>query len=477
VERVESNHAREWIFRGADWLSGTLIVSMLIFAPWAFGITQPWSIRWMNWGGYLLGLLWVAKRFTRPALTEALTPISVRVCAALSVATLLYILISALNASATFDPTLANFVSREHLRWLPSSVNASATWKSFRMYLALTASFWATYGWLNNGRPFDGKVSDFLLSRRFRLLLWILTLNGAALAMEGVLQRMEGSGKLLFLVRPRIHTDAASQFGPYAYRSNGAQYLNLIWPVVAGWWLAWQRAIARGGSARQFGRQQHHVLLILALVIAVAPMVSTSRGGALILGIDALLITIVLWLGLRGDSWMLRGALLAGVVTALVFGGLLGWKELGPRMKELRTGFSAREEMYGMGRKMFRDYPAYGMGAGTFYSMAPLYVERPDQYQPAQLHHDWLETLATFGVVGSTFIWVALLTIFTRWFEPGSIRASRYFVWCVWIALAGCMIHARWDFPFQVYSVVHVFLTLCAVLMAVAGKTGERAKV
>ena len=38
---------------------------MIVFAPWAFGATERWSIWTMNVGGYVLGLLLAAKWWIR----------------------------------------------------------------------------------------------------------------------------------------------------------------------------------------------------------------------------------------------------------------------------------------------------------------------------------------------------------------------------------------------------------------------------
>ena len=45
------------VYRLCDDLSGALILPMLVFGPWAFGTTQPWSIACMNAAGFALGLL------------------------------------------------------------------------------------------------------------------------------------------------------------------------------------------------------------------------------------------------------------------------------------------------------------------------------------------------------------------------------------------------------------------------------------
>src|SRR5205823_1961818 len=68
---------------------------------------------------------------------------------------------------------------------------------------------------------------------------------------------------------------AESQFGPYAYRSNAAQYFNLLWPVTLGFWWMLHRSV---GS----GRHTHHLLLLCSAVMAACPIISISRGGALI---------------------------------------------------------------------------------------------------------------------------------------------------------------------------------------------------
>ncbi len=52
-------------YQQADALSGWLIAFMVVFSPWAFGTTQPWSIWTMNSCGYLLGALLAAKLFIR----------------------------------------------------------------------------------------------------------------------------------------------------------------------------------------------------------------------------------------------------------------------------------------------------------------------------------------------------------------------------------------------------------------------------
>src|SRR5215510_306262 len=101
--------------RATEWL----IYFTVVFSPWAFGTTQPWSIRVMNSSGYLLGVLLVAKwllrsskgwlpRWNQQEHIESATQLPgiprwpARLLAVLTVLILGYCLTSALNARATY---------------------------------------------------------------------------------------------------------------------------------------------------------------------------------------------------------------------------------------------------------------------------------------------------------------------------------------------------------------------------------------
>jgi hypothetical protein len=62
------------------------------------------------------------------------------------------------------------------------------------------------------------------------------------------------------------------------------------------------------------------------------------------------------------------------------------------------------------------------------------------------LHNDWLETRITFGWLGSALIAVAFLSSLLHWLGRGGIYGGRRFAIMLGFALAGCLVHARWDF-------------------------------
>src|SRR6266550_1231369 len=48
-----------------DGITEGVLYGMIVFAPWAFGATERWSIWTMNVGGYVLGLLLASKWLIR----------------------------------------------------------------------------------------------------------------------------------------------------------------------------------------------------------------------------------------------------------------------------------------------------------------------------------------------------------------------------------------------------------------------------
>lgn len=486
------------IYRACDAISGLLLCGMVVFSPWAFGTTEPWAIRVMNVAGYALGFFLAAKLWIRwakgyrPPRWDAGTGFGraesghggfrlakvLTVCLAIvSGLILLFCLVSAWNARSTYHPWQARFEYHAYVSWLPHSYDSTRSWSAFWSYLGLACGFWAARDWLlgmtevegrTAGRQSSGgeRLRSWPLPTRLRRLLWVLCVNGALLGVEGIVQRLEGSGELLFLVKPRVNPAAVTQFGPYAYRANASQYFNMVWPVCLGFW--WILHRTRGTSLRR-----HHALLLCAIIMAACPTISTSRGGALIsagLGLGAVVfLAIGGLLSIRREkpqAWaagLAVGAVVLFVAAALGLGYALGWKALRPRLEQLGEGFEGREQMYELAEPMAKDFPLFGTGPGTFDPVFQLYRPSLSTYWPAQLHNDWLETRITFGIVGSAFFGVGLACVLLRWFARGGIYAGRRFGLLVALALAGCLVHARFDFPFQIHSLVFLFLLLCAV--------------
>ena len=461
--------------RLCDQATEFLVYAMVVFSPWAFGTTQAWAIWVMNTGGYILGALFLVKglsrRITGWRLERWGSPHSSFVTRGMlvcTVAVLGYCALSGLNWRATFIEAELQFKYREAIDWLPHSYDRGSTWKVFWGYLALAFDFWAIRDWLLTKPPEE--VGQELASRgaaaiprRLHRLLWVLSINGALLALEGLTQRAMGSSKLLWIIEPRINKSPEAQFGPYAYRSNAAQYMLMLWPVILGFW--WM--LGRGLKGRRVGFRNY--LLPCVLVMAMVPLASLSRAAAVI-GLASILAAIVVVLKFGERK---RDALAWGISALLAIGLLAGtfveWGHLGLRFEEPSLD-SGREVIWQNTWKIVKDVPLYGAGPGTFDSVYFLYRPTLNDGWVAQAHNDWLEFLATFGIVGCLFLISGLGLVLASPLVENRLPVSRVFLWLVWLGLVNCLVFAAMDFPFQIYSLVFLFLLLCAVLTCVSRK-------
>ncbi len=356
-----------------DLISGGLILFLIVFTPWAFGTTQEWSIWTANIACYLLGLLLAAKWFIRRSegfqpprwgepivldedsgeLAAPRAPIdgATRVLAILTVVILGYVFISILNARAEYDPSRREYrYLGDPITWLPHSYDRAATWFSFWQYLGLACAFWAIRDWLLQRFGSDTREDDaprwadphahVVIPARLQMLLWVLCLNGALLALVGILQRASGTNQLLWVLGSASEKSAENLFGPWSYRGNASQYFNLVWPVCLAFWL-WAQERAGRALTRKLGRLDGPQILLLpcAIFMAACPMISSSRGGAVVsIGIGAIAVLLLLFTSRREISpsirWITVGAMFVAATAAIVG----GWSSVRDRL--LRTDAS-----------------------------------------------------------------------------------------------------------------------------------------
>lgn len=517
--------------RLCDDATAALILFMTVFTPWAFGTTQPWAVTVMNYTAFALGALLLAKwvirwqtgfrppRWDQEGASEAEDLIQIRqrdpfamILAGLTVFILLYILVGVINARATFIDAERRFDYFDCINWLPHSYARNRSWRAFVTYAGLACFFWAARDWLlskgGSGRrkrkhrdqavvisPASSagvaeestethagstKVGPYLVPRshgsgaelpyRLRLLLWVLCINGAILALEAILQRLSGTNKLLWIREPLFNLTPDSQFGPYAYRANAASFFNLVWPVSLGFWmLLRQSASNRHRISGRIGTSSHIMLLPGAVLMAACPIISTTRGGAVVAVLSiCLMMGLVIWSTRKESIWFRVGTCsLFG--TIIVFSGFLGYRELAARFKTIFTDqMSNRLEIYEHAKPMAKDFPVLGTGAGTFGALYQLYRSDINQDWAAHVHDDWLETRITFGWVGFLALVGMLGMAVGRWFVQPGIPADWEFVSTFWVALGGTLLHAKFDFPLQVYSILFLFLLLLATLSTLA---------
>ena len=442
----------------------------LVLAPWLWGATEPWSIRFVEY----LCLLAVACVMLQLLLERRWpTPFPH-----------LHLLFTFLGASILgfqlLRPMQLELFAGGMLYRLPEG---AMRWP-FTVAPAVTADWgfrWATwilFGWALWAHPKN--------PQEVRSILKVLVWNGLILAVIGIVQFLSGTDRLLWLRKPRY---LCTLFGPFVYHNNFAAYVNLIFPTAMG------LALLPGlrPSRREINLNQANSTASLAAqifwsmaagLILASVSLAYSRSGSIVVALTLMLILLDAWMRRKKPNsenasgeknsavknWRLPAlVLLAG--GFLLLGGNLS--KVLMRFERTATEAPGRTLVYESCWHASRTSPVWGYGLGSFTSIYPYYRQteiRNLYYEYA--HSDWVELLLEFGWVGGLPIagWalVALgYPLRERWNRSSPIRRSLGSVLA--IGILGCLIHAAMDFPLKIASIQLTWVALAA-LGAVGGR-------
>jgi len=412
-------------------LRNGLIVALLLVSPWVFAsIHQPTQIALKILGTLLAGTL-IFRKPSRASSRDL-------VLAALTVAILLYGLVSIFNLSLPF---------------LPSSIDPPQSAFTLWGCACLAATFWSVRDW----------VAEDVTARR--TLLWIILLNAALIALAAMAQRLLAPDKVLWLYRPAVTSDYYV-FGPFEYRATASQFFNLLWPVAFGLYIQDKTSNA---ARRRFP------FLLLVLLMA-SPLLTSSRGGLVIFAFAGLILLAGLLISGKLSRAIRVRLILLCVGVAILFLAF-GLRPFQRRLRENPTlaGFLSLEGRLGQNKNSWRmvaDHPLWGVGPGAYETAFRLYkfknAFQPDRNDPreqpawdffyAKAHNDWLQTLVEWGAPGTLLLILAILLAWVELLTPHTSEP----ILCFGIATAvlAVLLHGAFDYPLQNTAILIYLATL-----------------
>ena len=374
-------------------------LGILVYAPWAYGCTRPWTIILLNdllWScGACCALGWLfERRLPRLAILPTL-------CLGLLIAQATWMW---LNAVAYYDTSYWQFIYLSPpFPTLPGSWDKAATLFTLQSLIGLAIAFVIT--------------SDLVADRLWRQRLWTtLGLTGGSIVLLGLTQRALHAPSIFWL---KEYT-GGSFFGTYRYHANAGAFLNIIWPLLAASTVkAWRDKDSHVSQALWLG------ILLLALS---ACFINVSRGASAItalLLIPALLAFFPYFreridLFASKTGWVAI-VLLMAFIAALFLGGILHqtqdrWGLLKHQINPDNQRLLVQQATV----KMIPKSGLMGFGPGTFSTMFPYFSgylgNRITGYWE-YAHEDYLQTTVEYGWVG-TLLWMLL-------FFGGLAKAAR----------------------------------------------------
>jgi O-antigen ligase len=322
--------------------------------------------------------------------------------------------------------------------------------------------------------------------RRLRAVVYTVVLVGIASALFGIMRQTMQRTEQGFVLQYLAPGSGYAQFinkNHFAYLAEMS--LGLLLGLAAG----------RGVAARKI-----LVPLALALPVWAALVLSNSRGGVL-----AMLCQVVFVGATFGVTWRGEGraeaeasaavaaaarpaarAALAALLLLLIVVGMVwvGGDPLADRMSSVAGEVAAegqdparvgRTEIWKATWGMFKDHAVAGVGLGGFWIAVSSYHRASGASVPQQAHNDYLELLASGGLVG-----FALLLLFIYLFSQRArarLRAgtpfSRAAALGALTGLFGVAVHSLFEFGLHVTANALAAAALVAVASAGAGTPGE----
>jgi len=457
-ERVRS--MRESIARV---LSRIIFYSLLLLIPLVaipYGAVEPWWESLFECTVFVLGALWIVEgMLSRKWLVREhriFLPILLLI---------LYAFVQTLHLPPG-DSTGANLK-----QWSAISADPYATWLSVLKLLALT-------------------IAGVLLirytcsRRRLRALLFTLIIVGLASALFGILRQTTQHSQGFFL--PAL--SPGSGYAQFINRNHFAYLAEMTLGLTLG-------LIIYGGVRRE------HVLIYLAMALALwaSLVLSNSRGGLFSMLAQILFLALLFTFagvkrergtkGLEERSSLRRISrtallhpliILCLIATVFIGAVWIGGEALTSRLETVSSeitpersagnGSVGRRDIWRATWQMIKDHPLTGVGFNGYWSAIPQYHDASGESTPQQAHNDYLELLASGGIIGVIFIaWflVLLIKAIRRSFQAADSTARAVSRAAV-VGLFGVAVHSLVDFGLHVTVNALVFTAL--IVIAVSGR-------
>lgn len=316
--------------------------------------------------------------------------------------------------------------------------------------------------------------------RRLRTLVYVIICGGVANALFGLMRQVlhhDSSGFVLQYLAP------GTGYGQFINRNHFAFPMEMVLGLQLG-------LVAYGGVQRK------HLLIVAATILPVwtALIMANSRGG--IFSMFCQLILIALLLSARrnpqqlfmpgagridklwniGRSFVVRIVLVACLIAVVLAGTLwLGGAPLLSRLETVPGEVAAKEsdtserggrmDVWRATWRLIKDNPVYGVGFGGYWVAIPAYHDASGEHALKQAHNDYLELLASGGLIGAALAaWfiVAFLKRARRCLTT-SDKFRRAACCGALIGLFGVAVHSSVEFGLHITSNAVLFAALVVI--------------
>jgi O-antigen ligase len=340
--------------------------------------------------------------------------------------------------------------------FLPLTVCSQATEMELYRFLAYFAVFLLI---INNIRS----------PRQIRRIVFIIIAVGLFESLYGLIEYFSGRYQIFFYKKQSF-----SVSGTFVNKNHFAGYMEMVIPLTFG--VLFSRLEERSHVplkkiVRLFDEKYMKVVLVsfLLFVMICAELLSGSRGGVVSFACGMLCLVILAYNRRLLRKWAL--AVLILVIVSVGITVLLGYDLIVARLQtliqlETELSFQLRLGVWRNTISMFRDFPIFGSGFGTFSHIFPQYQTFVSDLTFFYAENDYLQVLAETGIIGIILVICVGITFFYTTLKAWKQRHSRWSIVMVAggvSALFSIVVHSSIDFNLHIPSNALLFSVIAAL--------------
>jgi len=430
------------------------LLGVIFLAAVPYGSVEPWWKASFQCLIFVLALLTLIERLRTAARTELKRP--TRALFIPLVALIGFAIVQTLPVSSATLPGIGPV-------WKSLSVDAHQTW-----LFVIHLSALALLGWM--------LLIHTTTERRLRLLVELLILVGVVSAMFGIWRQasQREPGFILPYLRPAMGYAQFINYNHFAFLMEMA--LGLVLGII----------VCRGVTGTRLV-----VYLVAAPPMWAALILSNSRGGILSILCQVVFLGLLLSVGRQEKSYastsrlsrasrviavrgVLVAALLAGAIATVV---LVGGDPLGGRLesvpleldRQAAQTMTLRQSIWRATWDLINDHPIAGVGFGGYAVAIPKYHVASGELTPQEAHNDYLELLASGGLVGFAIcVWFFIVFLAEARSQMRVPIGFRYLRAARFGALAGILtvsVHSLVDFGLHIPANAFVITALFSIVL------------
>jgi putative inorganic carbon (HCO3(-)) transporter len=275
--------------------------------------------------------------------------------------------------------------------------------------------------------------------------------------------------------------------GTFVYKNHFANYIMLGLSAGVGLMVASLQE-TRANNTRDLIRSIANTLLgnkalirICLAIMVIALVMSKSRMGNVAFFVSMTLCGLIALALIKNRNRGLTILIVSMfIIDMFILSAWFGLDKVQERLVQTSFTQESRDEVVLDSLPIIQDFPIFGSGGGSFYSIFPQYKSSEIHSFYDHLHNDYLQMTIEYGIPASLILsilvfWSLFKALHAMKHRKMSIMKGAAFAVCM--AIFGMLIHMTVDFPLQApanaaYFVV--FLALAWIVNNIKAYTGSR---